>query len=165
MISKTLHAVITAMLLMLGGLLNAQGIPVIDNASMAKSALQHAESLAKYLEQINTLKAQLQRAERQFESMTGTRNLGNILNDPSIRAALPEDVRAVLRGSSAGNDSLENRIEQIKRDEQLTGDYKVDGPALEQRIEWLSLRSNALLDEVQSSTQRRMHQLDQLQDQ
>src|SRR5690606_21999663 len=150
MISKTLHAVITAMLLMLGGLLNAQGIPVIDSASIAKSALQHAESLAKYLEQINTLKAQLARAERQFEAMTGTRNLGNIHNDPSIRAALPADVRAALRGSGDGLESLETRIERIKRDERLTGDYKIDGPALEYRMEQLSLRSNALLEEVQS---------------
>src|SRR5690554_1494999 len=79
---STLRGLLVAAAVALSAPVQGQGIPVIDSSSMAAQAAQHAESLAKYLEQITTLKAQLDRARQQYEAMTGTRNLGDILTDP-----------------------------------------------------------------------------------
>lgn len=138
-------------------------IPVTDSASITARALQHAESLAKYLEQIATLKAQLESAQRQYESLTGTRNLGDILNNPALRNSLPYDVRSVLSKSEDSLGSIEHSVKRLQQEERLSGDFTIDSQALTRRIENLGLRSQALLEQAQEGMQGRLEQLDQLQ--
>jgi len=140
-------------------------IPVTDGASIAARAAQHAESLAKYLEQIATLKAQLESAHRQYEAITGARNLGDILNNPAIRNSIPADVRGVLRRGESSMGSIQHSIDRIRNDERLTGNYAADSQALSRRVEDLGLRSQALLEQAQEGIGDRMQQLDQLQQQ
>lgn len=140
-------------------------IPVTDNASIAARALQHAESLAKYLEQIATLKAQLESAKRQFESLTGTRNLGDILNNPALRNSLPADVRSVLSRGEGVLGSIESSVRRIEQEERLSGDFSIDSQALTRRIQNLAIRSQALMEQAQTGMQGRLEQLDQLQSQ
>ncbi|ROT44556.1 type IV secretion system protein [Pusillimonas sp. NJUB218] len=150
------------LLTLVGGNAAAQ-IPVTDTASISARALQHAESLAKYLEQIATLKAQLESAHRQYEALTGTRNLGDLLNNPAIRRSLPDDVQAVLRSGENSAGSIAYSIERIQGEERLSGDFSIDNQALTRRVENLGVRSKALLEQAQAGTLARLEQVDQLQ--
>lgn len=69
-------------------------IPVTDGASIAQQIAQQVETIAKWKIQYDQMKAQIEQAEKQFESMTGSRNLGQILNDPKFRNTLPQDWQA-----------------------------------------------------------------------
>lgn len=138
-------------------------IPVTDSASITARAAQHLESLAKYAEQIATLKAQLESAQRQYAAFTGMRNLGDILNNPSIRNSLPPETRSVLRNTQGSLGSLQSSVNRIRGEERLTGNYLVDRQALTQRIENLGVRSQALFEQAQQGMTGRMQQLDQLQ--
>lgn len=143
----------------------AAGIPVIDTTSMAARAAEHMESIAKYMEQIATLKAQLESAQRQYAALTGTRNLGDILNNPAIRNSLPTDVKDILSSAGTSYASIQSSVERIKDEERLTGDFTIDNQALSRRVENLALRSKALFEQAQQGMQTRLSQLDQLQSQ
>lgn len=75
-------------MLVKAGSANAQ-IPVTDGAHIATSVMNQIESIAKYVEQIAQLKAQLEQMEQQYKALTGSRNLGAILNDPKFKDYLP----------------------------------------------------------------------------
>lgn len=139
------------------------GIPVTDGVSIAARAKEHALSIAKYIEQIKTLNDQLENQRRQLAAHTGTRNLGDILNDPAIRQALPPDVQALLRNPTLGNGDLWRKAERIIKEERLTGDYATDRAALDKRAEDLAVRSKAMLESAQAGTNARTKQIDQLQ--
>lgn len=144
---------------------HASGIPVLDGAAIADRAIKHAESIAKYVEQIAVLKDQLDSQRRQLESLTGTRNLGDILNNPAIRAALPEDAREVLRAANASGGDFGEILKRIEREERLTGNYETDRKNLDARADTLALRSQALMEQTQKAMTARMTQVNRLQTQ
>lgn len=72
------------------------GIPVIDVANLANSVQQviaWGQQYTQMLDQINQLQQQMSQLQTMTSKLEGVRNLGTILNDPSIRAALPPDMR------------------------------------------------------------------------
>ncbi|TQJ94644.1 P-type DNA transfer protein VirB5 [Achromobacter sp. SLBN-14] len=142
---------------------HASGIPVVDAASIADRAIKHVETLAKYAEQIEVLKGQLESQKRQLESLTGTRNLGDILNNPAIREALPADAREILRASNGGLGGISDAVERIEREERLTGNYEQDKKNLDARAEKLAVRSQAMMEQTQKAMTARVKQVDQLQ--
>lgn len=142
---------------------HASGIPVVDAASIADRAIKHVETLAKYAEQIQVLRGQLESQKRQLESLTGTRNLGDILNNPAIRDALPADAREILRASSGGLGGISDAVERIEREERLTGNYEQDKKSLDARTEKLAVRSQAMMEQTQKAMTARVKQVDQLQ--
>ncbi|SEK05237.1 P-type DNA transfer protein VirB5 [Achromobacter sp. NFACC18-2] len=142
---------------------HASGIPVVDAASIADRAIKHVETLAKYAEQIEVLKGQLESQKRQLESLTGTRNLGDILNNPAIRDALPADAREILRASNGGLGAISDVVERIEREERLTGNYEQDKKNLDARAEKLAVRSQAMMEQTQKAMTARVKQVDQLQ--
>lgn len=143
----------------------ASGIPVVDGAAIADRAIKHAESIAKYVEQISVLKNQLDSQRRQLESLTGTRNLGDILNNPAIRQALPEDARRILRAGNATSGDFGEILKRIEREERLTGNYETDRKNLDQRADNLALHSQALMEQTQKAMTARMTQVNSLQSQ
>lgn len=82
----------------------AQGIPVIDNASIAQAIEQFKQGA----EQLEQLQAQLKQAQELYGSLNGLTNMSDIasvLNKPEIRQALPADFAAVedlLNGNGDG---------------------------------------------------------------
>lgn len=143
---------------------NAQ-IPVTDSASIGARAVQHAESLAKYLEQISTLKQQLESANKQFAALTGNRNLGEILQNPAIRKSLPQDVQEILKSGENSLGSIQQSVKRIKSEERLTGDFTIDNKSLKLRMEDLSTRTKAIYEQAQEGMQGRVEQIDNLQKQ
>lgn len=142
---------------------HASGIPVVDGASIADRAIKHVETLAKYAEQIAVLRDQLESQRRQLEALTGTRNLGDILNNPAIRDALPADAREILRASNGGLGGIVDAVKRIEREERLTGNYEQDKKNLDARAENLAVRSQAMMEQAQKAMSARVKQVDQLQ--
>ncbi|MBB2841946.1 UNVERIFIED_ORG: type IV secretion system protein VirB5 [Rhizobium etli] len=95
---------VSAALLASAMLASAQGIPVIDQTSIAKQI----ESITQLKSQLDTLNQQLQQAQQLYGSLnkiTNMADVANLLNDPSIRKALPQDFNAIeglLKGSGSG---------------------------------------------------------------
>ncbi|MBY5701229.1 P-type DNA transfer protein VirB5 [Rhizobium leguminosarum] len=82
----------------------AQGIPVIDETAIAKQI----ESITQLKSQLDALNQQLQQAQQLYASLNKVTNMADVaglLNDPSIRKALPQDFNAIeglLKGSATG---------------------------------------------------------------
>ncbi|OWV71184.1 type IV secretion system protein VirB5 [Rhizobium sp. R339] len=95
---------VSAALLASAMLASAQGIPVIDQTSIAKQI----ESITQLKSQLDALNQQLQQAQQLYGSLNKITNMADIaslLNDPSIRKALPQDFDAIeelLKGSGGG---------------------------------------------------------------
>ena len=86
------------------GTVSAQGIPVIDETAIAKQI----ESITQLKSQLDTLNQQLQQAQQLYASLNKVTNMADVaglLNDPSIRKALPQDFNAIeglLKGKDTG---------------------------------------------------------------
>ncbi|ANL38374.1 MULTISPECIES: P-type DNA transfer protein VirB5 [Rhizobium] len=95
---------VSAALLASAMLASAQGIPVIDQTSIAKQI----ESITQLKSQLDALNQQLQQAQQLYGSLNKVTNMADIaslLNDPSIRKALPQDFNAIeglFKGSGSG---------------------------------------------------------------
>ncbi|MHC2572691.1 P-type DNA transfer protein VirB5 [Rhizobium leguminosarum] len=86
------------------GTVSAQGIPVIDETAIAKQI----ESITQLKSQLDTLNQQLQQAQQLYASLNKVTNMAEVaglLNDPSIRKALPQDfntIEGLLKGKGTG---------------------------------------------------------------
>ncbi|MGO7134975.1 P-type DNA transfer protein VirB5 [Rhizobium leguminosarum] len=86
------------------GSASAQGIPVIDETAIAKQI----ESITQLKSQLDTLNQQLQQAQQLYASLNKVTNMADVaglLNDSSIRKALPKDFDAIedlLKGLGTG---------------------------------------------------------------
>lgn len=78
----------------LGGYAHAQ-IPVTDVASIGTQVTNQIETIAKWKLQYDQMISQIEQAKQQYESLTGSRGLGNIMNNPALRDYLPGDWQAV----------------------------------------------------------------------
>lgn len=105
MTSYRLHGVLLSAVLMLAaeGVLG-QGIPVNDQAAIAKQI----ESIAQLKSQLDALNEQIGQARQLYGSLnklTDMADVANVLNDPAIRKALPSDFAAIeglLKGNGTG---------------------------------------------------------------
>lgn len=94
----------TVMLLASVGLANAQGIPVTDQAAIAKQI----ESITQLKSQLDALNQQITQAQQLYGSLNKITNMADVaslLNDSSIRKALPQDFNAIeslFKGSGSG---------------------------------------------------------------
>lgn len=96
---------------------SATGIPVVTIASDIDRMMNQVENIAKYIEQIDQLKAQLKQAQQMFNSMNGVRGMAQLLNNPAARQYLPKDAStlyglATNSGQFAGLSGSLNAIKQ-----------------------------------------------------
>lgn len=93
----------------------AQGIPVIDAASLA----QQVQQVVSWGQQYQQMAQQLQQLQQQIQSITGSRGFSSLLNSPlaqQARRMLPQDAQTLLdlaNGGSYGN--LASSINSIKQ--------------------------------------------------
>lgn len=73
------------------------GIPVIDGVQISEHRMAQIEKMAKWVEQhaqmamqIANQVEQIEQLKRELESMTGSRALGRIMNDPALKNYLPD---------------------------------------------------------------------------
>ncbi|MDD5375059.1 P-type DNA transfer protein VirB5 [Acidithiobacillus sp.] len=77
-------------------------IPVTDGASIAQQVTAQIETIAKWKMQYDQMMSQIEQAKQQYESLTGSRGLGNIMNDPALRDYLPADWQGVYDSVRSG---------------------------------------------------------------
>lgn len=105
MASYQLRGVALAVVLILsaGGAVG-QGIPVIDQTAI----LKQIESIAQLKSQLDALHQQIEQAQQLYGSLnklTDMADVASVLNDPSIRKALPSDfasIEGLLKGEGTG---------------------------------------------------------------
>ncbi|MBL0726122.1 type IV secretion system protein [Piscinibacter sp. HJYY11] len=109
---KTSVKFIAAAAIALGGTqARAQGIPVIDIANLVQTIMQ---VLNDYTDTANQIE-QLTQLETQVRSITGSRNLGQILNNPALRNYIPPEAHAVLNTvTTAGYGGLTGTARQLR---------------------------------------------------
>ncbi|WP_425644245.1 P-type DNA transfer protein VirB5 [Agrobacterium leguminum] len=94
----------TATMLASAGLADAQGIPVTDQAAIAKQI----ESIAQLKSQLDALNQQITQAQELYGSLNKITNMADVaslLNNSAIRKALPQDFNAIeslFAGSGSG---------------------------------------------------------------
>lgn len=89
-------------------------IPVTDGASIANNIISHVEDIAKYAQQIEQLKTQVQQQKQQFAALTGSRGLGDIFQNPNLRNYLPNDWQKVYDAvQNGGYEGLSGRAKSI----------------------------------------------------
>ena len=90
---------LTLSLILAGGLslssVSFAQIPVTDGASIGQQIAAQVETIAKWKLQYDQMMSQIEQAKQQYESLTGSRGLGTIMNDPAMRDYLPGDWQAV----------------------------------------------------------------------
>lgn len=102
-IRKSMIAAV-AILAISAGAARAQGIPVIDKTAIVKWASQ----LEAMKEQFDALNQQISQAEQLYGSLNKLTNMADVaslLNNPSIRQALPQDfasIESLLSGNGSG---------------------------------------------------------------
>jgi type IV secretion system protein VirB5 len=77
-------------------------IPVTDGASIGQQIAAQVETIAKWKLQYDQMMSQIDQAKQQYESLTGSRGLGTIMNDPAMRDYLPGDWQAVYDSVKTG---------------------------------------------------------------
>lgn len=91
----------------------AGGIPVIDVAAIAEAV----KTLIQLEKQFSELQEQTGLTEEQLRSMTGSRSMADLVNDPESRFYIPAEYQDVLKltaGINGGDyDGLQNRIENL----------------------------------------------------
>ena len=88
---KTFSVSILALALIgIAGGVEAQ-IPVTDYALNTQTQTNQMANIAKYIEMIQQYKTQIDQMKQQYDSLTGVRNLGEILNNPAFKDYLPTE--------------------------------------------------------------------------
>lgn len=89
-------------------------IPVTDGASIAQQVAAQVETIAKWKMQYDQMTSQINQMKQQYESLTGSRNLGQILNNAALRDYLPNDWQGVYDAvKSGGYSGLSGRAQSI----------------------------------------------------
>lgn len=89
-------------------------IPVTDGLSFGQRLNNQVETIAKWKLQYDQMTSQIDEAKKQFESMNGSRAMGNILNDPALRDYLPADWQAVYDSvRNGGYNGLSGRGQSV----------------------------------------------------
>jgi len=77
-------------------------IPVTDGASIAQQVAAQVETIAKWKMQYDQMTSQINQMRQQYESLTGSRNLGQTMNNPALRDYLPNDWQGVYDSVKSG---------------------------------------------------------------
>lgn len=85
---KTFQLIAVATSISMANAAFAQGIPVIDAASLAQ-AVKQVES---WQQQLQSMAKQYNQALKHYESLTGNRGFGDLLNDAGLQEYVPKDL-------------------------------------------------------------------------
>lgn len=157
---RAVSGVVIGATLMLAALPARAGIPVIDVANLVNSiqqVLAWAQQAQDMVQQYEELRRQVEQVKTMTNKLDGMRNLGTILNDPSIRAALPPEMRdasQMLLNASALSTSRANV-------DQILGSFGVRVPPNSSAGQ-AAADTLGRVQQILSSTQGRVGQLDQL---
>ncbi len=94
------------------------GVPVIDATSIAKDAISWAKQVADMKLQYDQLIDQYDQAIKNYESITGIRNMADLVNNPASRYYIPAEYQDILQlsaGIMGGDyDDLQDRVAALR---------------------------------------------------
>jgi len=102
------------------------GLPVFDGSALSNSisswavqAASMAKQLTELQKQYQTMQQQYQQMQKTYQSISGIRNMGDIVNNPALRKYLPPDYQQVLKlgtGVTNGNyGTLDGAVNGMKQ--------------------------------------------------
>lgn len=95
-------------------------IPVTDGAAIKTSVQQQVETMAKWKLQYDQMVSQIDQMKQEYQSITGVRGLGDVLNNPVLRDYLPDDWQGVYDSvKSGGYAGLSGRAGQVYNDNKI----------------------------------------------
>jgi type IV secretion system protein VirB5 len=98
-------------------------IPVTVTTQASDSPMTMAEfsaNTARWAQQVEQMASQIDQMKQQYQSITGSRGLGTIMNNPALRDYLPEDWQQVYDSvQSGGYAGLSGRAAQIYNDRKV----------------------------------------------
>jgi type IV secretion system protein VirB5 len=93
-------------------------IPVTVTSDVPGTAF-HIEDIAKYVEQIAQMKMQVEQLKQTYDSMTGTRGIGSLFQNPQLANMLPAEWQNVYSSATNGGYSgISGSVQEIIRQEQ-----------------------------------------------
>ncbi|MBC7376409.1 MAG: type IV secretion system protein [Burkholderiaceae bacterium] len=107
-----LKVVAAALIAVSAGNVRAQGIPVIDIANLVQTILQVLNDVTK----INNQVQQITTLQSQLDSINGTRNLGNVFNNPTLKNYVPPEAYTYLNAVNTSGYSGLNATAKVLRD-------------------------------------------------
>jgi len=98
-------------------------IPVTVTTQASDSPMTMAEfaaNTARWAQQVEQMTSQIDQMKQQYQSITGSRGLGTIMNNPALRDYLPQDWQQVYDSvQSGGYAGLSGRAAQIYNDRKV----------------------------------------------
>ncbi|WP_207284166.1 P-type DNA transfer protein VirB5 [Pseudomonas sp. FW300-N2F2] len=98
-------------------------IPVTVTTQASDSPMTMAEfasNTARWAQQVEQMTSQIDQMKQQYQSITGSRGLGTIMNNPALRDYLPQDWQQVYDSvQSGGYAGLSRRAAQIYNDRKV----------------------------------------------
>ena len=81
------------------------GIPTLDAANLAQAILEvlsWGEQYGQMIEQIQQLEQQYNQAVQQYDALTGSRGLGDILNNQALQGVVPDNLSSTYSSINSG---------------------------------------------------------------
>ncbi len=105
----------------------ASGIPVVDAAAISQDAANFIQEMAKMVEQLSTMKSQLEQQVKQYQSLTGDRGMGGLMNN-QIRNYIPDEWQSAidLLNQPSGYSGIADKIQDIINKNKVLSDSELD---------------------------------------
>jgi type IV secretion system protein VirB5 len=117
------YVIVNMLIILTMGNAHGTGIPVVDAASIAKDAISWAKQVADMKLQYDQLVDEYDQAVKNYESITGIRNMADLVNNPASRYYIPAEYQDVLQlsaGIMGGDyDDLQNRVAALREGAKL----------------------------------------------
>jgi type IV secretion system protein VirB5 len=136
----------------------AQATPVFD----ASNWTYQLEQIDHMKNQIDQLKSQLNQAKQQYEAMTGTRNLGSILNNPELKQTLPTQWQTVYSTGRSANYDISGSIANIIKEEKYNGSIDSMQKSIQERSQKSAATDKAIGLKAYEDAEKRLSQIESL---
>ena len=84
-------------------------IPVTDLSLISTSVANQVESIAKWAQQFEQMRQQIQQYQQQYAAITGSRGMGQFLDNSALKTNLPPDWAQVLASVKSGSTFIAER--------------------------------------------------------
>lgn len=147
----------------------AAQMAVFDSAAVANTATQitHMTNQLTQLKQTyQGVMDQLNQAKQQYASITGSRGLGDVFNNPQLRKYLPSDYKKVYDlAQSGGYKGITGTLDTVLAAEKLSGTLAEQMAAIRGRQVRSAATNKIMVDDGFAGAEARLDQLEQLRQQ
>jgi len=105
---------------------HAAGIPVVDGASIAQNAANFLQEMLEMAKQLEMLQSQLSQQIKEYESLTGDRGMGALL-DGQVKNYIPDNWKSALAilDKPSGYSKLSSAVQDILESNKILSDSEV----------------------------------------